>query len=513
MPGSARGISHTTTRLLPNCPGVQLRPAWAFSLAPSVSRRGTRRAVISATIATGSAANNPSAATASCPTLSTSSPIAQAAAASAAKAAEQITTHNAAEEVAVWTSCRPLRCLPSSLENPGALAKAARQLPGYDGGLQMVTTTATVDLSLAERTFLAMLRTPQLDEKLAANDPWFISAARLVDEAVSVATWRAFGPSGCDEGKCEKELDSCHTFLQRMLYRLNRLNHFWYDDLRNYENERSSLMTAFRNRIECSWQAWEKQRCMEAVGGEQIFRSATVAQMVETIRQWAARDVDPPLSPAAVYIRDEMSLEGYRHLLAVGSLDGLVEASRQARVCSGAANEVSATVFRVLMEEYGNGRLSRKHSTFYHSMMAQMGLDTRPEAYFDLVPWQWLACANHNFLMTERRRNYLRYLGGLTYFEVNGPSMYRTYCTAAQRQGLPPSGWGYWELHVREDERHGRQMVEEVAFPLIQRYGEADGWEVLWGYAQEMEMGGRAGQALVADIKAMEAETAIAQKQ
>ncbi|GIL58891.1 hypothetical protein Vafri_13704, partial [Volvox africanus] len=155
---------------------------------------------------------------------------------------------------------------------------------------------------------------------------------------------------------------------------------------------------------------------------------------------------------------------------ATGSLDGLVEASRQARVCSGAANEVSATVFRVLMEEYGNGRLSRKHSTFYHSMMAQMGLDTRPEAYFDLVPWQWLACANHNFLMTERRRNYLRYLGGLTYFEVNGPSMYRTYCTAAQRQGLPPSGWGYWELHVREDERHGRQMVEEVAFPLIQRW-------------------------------------------
>ncbi len=31
---------------------------------------------------------------------------------------------------------------------------------------------------------------------------------------------------------------------------------------------------------------------------------------------------------------------------------------------------------------------------------------------------QVLAGANHNFLLTERRRHYLRYLGGLTFFEV-----------------------------------------------------------------------------------------------
>ncbi len=32
------------------------------------------------------------------------------------------------------------------------------------------------------------------------------------------------------------------------------------------------------------------------------------------------------------------------------SVDGLVEASRQSRVCGGAANEVMCAVFRVLME-------------------------------------------------------------------------------------------------------------------------------------------------------------------
>jgi hypothetical protein len=31
-------------------------------------------------------------------------------------------------------------------------------------------------------------------------------------------------------------------------------------------------------------------------------------------------DVDPPLSDGAHYMREDMSLEGYRHLLAVGAL-------------------------------------------------------------------------------------------------------------------------------------------------------------------------------------------------
>jgi len=61
-------------------------------------------------------------------------------------------------------------------------------------------------------------------------------------------------------------------------------------------------------------------------------------------------------------------------------------------------------------------------------------MNTEPEAYFDLVPWE-LACANHNFLMTEKRY-FLRYNGGLMYFEVAGPAAYRNYLAAAQRLGL-----------------------------------------------------------------------------
>lgn len=41
-------------------------------------------------------------------------------------------------------------------------------------------------------------------------------------------------------------------------------------------------------------------------------------QLKDMVRQQAAHDVDPPLSEAASYIKNDMSKEGYRHLLAVG---------------------------------------------------------------------------------------------------------------------------------------------------------------------------------------------------
>ncbi len=55
--------------------------------------------------------------------------------------------------------------------------------------------------------------------------------------------------------------------------------------------------------------------------------------------------------------------------------------------------------------------------------------------------------------------------------QVAGPSIYRVYLAAAQRLGLSDDAAGYWELHIREDERHGRQMVEDVALPLVDRCG------------------------------------------
>jgi hypothetical protein len=285
--------------------------------------------------------------------------------------------------------------------------------------------------------------------------------------------------------------DPAHKFLQRILYRLNRLNLFWYDDFANYRNERSVYLNAIRDRIESAWQSWEATQ----LDGTEIA-NMDLAAVKQALQARAEQDLDPPLSLAKQYLQEELTLAGYRTLLAIASLDGLVEGSRLSRILGGACNEIQATLIRVLLEEYGNGKLSRKHSTFFAQMMTELGLNTEPEAYFDLVPWQVLASMNQNFLLTECKRYFLQYNGGLTYFEIAGPSIYTDYLIAARRLQLSDAAMGYWELHIREDERHGRWMLTDVALPLADKYPDR-AWELVLGYDREKFMGERAATVVI----------------
>lgn len=338
----------------------------------------------------------------------------------------------------------------------------------------------------AEQQFVQLLVNENLDQLLGAQ-PEVVS-----DFETAIAT--ALATAYAADIKAD-DIEAAHLFLQRILYRINRLNLFWYDDLRHYKNERSYYLQWLRDRIEEVWQAWE----LAQIDVEQLRQLDVKQALIERCEA----DLNPPLTENKRYLRQQMTLEGYRHLLAIASLDGLVEASRLSRILGGASNEVQATLIRVLLEEYGNGRLTRKHSTFFAQMMAELGLKTEPEAYFDIVPWQVLASINHNFLLTECKRHFLRYNGGLTYFEIAGPSIYTDYMKAAERLGLSDTAMGYWELHIREDERHGRWMLDDVALPLVDRYPE-DAWELVLGYDQEKLLGDRAGTAVIRAVKQAE---------
>jgi Iron-containing redox enzyme len=332
----------------------------------------------------------------------------------------------------------------------------------------------------AEQAFTELLSAKDLDR----NPQRHSLKMEIFEQDLSSALVKAYGT--------QESCEAAHQFIQRVLYRLNRLNLFWYDDLDNYANERSPFLHKIRDLIESVWQEWELEN-FDVESYQQV-------DVKQSLLDRFAADLEPPLSLDAYYMREQMTLEGYRYLLAIASFDGLIEASRLSRILGGVANEVQATLTKVLLEEYGNGRLSRKHSTFFAQMLRELGLSTRPEAYFDLVPWEVLASINHNFLLTECKRHFLRYNGGLAYFEVAGPAAYRTYLAAAKRLELSEAAMGYWDLHVKEDERHGRWMIHNVTLPLIEMYPDR-AWQIVLGYDQEKLMGDRASEAVVRMIR------------
>ncbi len=347
--------------------------------------------------------------------------------------------------------------------------------------------SSSPDYEAVEKQFIQLLTTANLDQQVE-HQPELVQSLEAAIAAALATAYSEFLPTATTT--------SAHRFLQRILYRINRLNLFWYDDLQHYQNERSYYLQWVRDRIEEKWQAWELAQ-MDV----EHLRQLDVKQ---ALQERGEADLHPPLTENKRYLREEMSLEGYQHLLAIASLDGLVEASRMSRILGGASNEVQATLIRVLLEEYGNGRLNRKHSTFFAAMMAELDLQTEPEAYFDIVPWEVLACINHNFLLTECKQHFLRYNGGLTYFEIAGPTIYTDYLLAAQRLNLSDGASGYWELHIREDERHGQWMLQQVALPLADMYP-AQAWQIVLGYDQEKWLGDRAGAAVIQAVKQAEA--------
>jgi hypothetical protein len=111
------------------------------------------------------------------------------------------------------------------------------------------------------------------------------------------------------------------------------------------------------------------------------------------------------------------------------------------------------------------------------------------------VPWEVLATINHSFLLSERKRHYLRYVGGLLYTEISVPAGFSPYQAAAQRLGLSDAAMSYWKLHIKVDQLHGRWMLDEVALPLVDRYPN-QAWEMVLGYDQQRFMSDRAGLAV-----------------
>jgi hypothetical protein len=262
---------------------------------------------------------------------------------------------------------------------------------------------------------------------------------------------------------------------QRALYQINRLRLYWLDPPSAYENERSRVLLDLQERLEVPWQAWLARQIRDDPQNED-------APVV--LRRWAARDRVGAETEDQRWVAERMNLAGYRRLLEIASLNGLVEASQLSRVLGGAASSTQATLFRILMEEYGAGRPDKKHSSFFARMLQQQGLSAAPEAHLERVPWEVLSAINHSFYLAENKRHYLRFCGAFTYTELSTPASFESYAKAALRLGLSDGRSDYWSLHMREDERHGAWMLEDVAIPLLESMRDHQ-HDVLFGYAQQ----------------------------
>jgi hypothetical protein len=334
----------------------------------------------------------------------------------------------------------------------------------------MLTSDSFTDAEAraADAQFAALTGAVNLDRKLRANPGM---AARF-EGALTRAIRSAYGePAG---------IDAAHWLIQRTLYRVNRLGLFWYDDPRHYVNERSPYLMAVRERIERGWQEWE-MRELDAAALRRL--EAPLA-----LRSRVRGDVNAAPSAAGRYFAEATTAAGYCRLVQIAALETLSEVSHLSRALAGPANDIQATLTRVLVER-------QRQSTFFRGILDACALSAAPEAYFELVPWEALASINQSFLLSDRRRHFLRYVGALLYRETSAPTAFREYRAAAARLGFSGAARGYWDAHAEHDARHGRWLLEGVALPLAAHH-RGDAWEIVLGYDQQKRIGERAAAAI-----------------
>ena len=235
-------------------------------------------------------------------------------------------------------------------------------------GLQSDQSVLDDYYSEAEEEFVRLIQRNDLDNAIRRN-PDLITDFEEILSCALIDAYRS-------DTNCAR----AHLFLQRILYHINRLKFFWFDNLDNYINEDSSVLFSIRLKIEADWMSWEKNLI------ETEFLNSLIVK--EALGERAEVDFNPIPSKEGLFLRDKISLAGYKRLLAITSLDGIVEASQLSRVLGGVGNEIQLMLTKIFWEEYGGGKLSRKHSSHFINMLNECGMEIRPEAYFDLVPWE-----------------------------------------------------------------------------------------------------------------------------
>ncbi len=151
--------------------------------------------------------------------------------------------------------------------------------------------------------------------------------------------------------------------------------------------------------------------------------------------------------------------------------DFLSESSPMMKNVLGMYGPVQSDWFKILIDEFGYGVHSQKHSTLFERTLESVGLNPEPHYYWQYYLASALAANNYFHYLGSEHRFFFRYVGALIYTET-------TLVDFCQRAvGMLNDVFGgscdveYFTEHCHIDEHHGRMALEKVCLPLVDQYG------------------------------------------
>lgn len=170
----------------------------------------------------------------------------------------------------------------------------------------------------------------------------------------------------------------------------------------------------------------------------------------------------------------------YRNFLIQSSTDLLAEASASALGVIGEYGPPQSALFRILIDEFGYGVHDKKHSVLYRKTLRGFGLSEQYNGYWPLFDTPAIALHNAIHSLFHSPRNFFRQIGFLLFAETSYQRSTGDHYRHL-RKHHPAVDATYFGEHAHIDIHHSDMVVNEVVTPLVARFGEAAGQEIILG--------------------------------
>lgn len=210
----------------------------------------------------------------------------------------------------------------------------------------------------------------------------------------------------------------------------------------------------------------------------------------------------PVSSGASLFLADEINREQFKRVISEYAPDGLTEAFAMFSAIPKVQGAAQFPVMRILIDEFGKGKLQKSHSELYRELLRELGLPTELEGYGKGLNEESFAFVNIYHWLTKRADKIDYYLGALAFSEMIVPSSFQTFAAACERLGIQRKD--YFTEHIHIDSYHTKEAFH--ALEILAKDNKIDLNSALLGAELVKEVGDLAFEAAMR--KAMQEKAA-----
>jgi len=164
--------------------------------------------------------------------------------------------------------------------------------------------------------------------------------------------------------------------------------------------------------------------------------------------------------------------------------DFLSESSAMGRNVLGNFGAHTSELFKIMIDEYGYGVHTTKHSSIFERLMQQMGLSHHVHDYWQFYTASSLSLVNYFHYLSANHDNLFRYLGALYFTEASLAHVTKKQSATLKAIFGQDLDTAYFDEHHHIDKHHGRMALEKLIAPMVEQYGESIVPDVVRGFEE-----------------------------